>query len=51
MAFFGTFSRHEKELAASNLVTLSKFINLVVELTYAPGSLKPICPVLPIPRS
>lgn len=48
--FFGTLSSPKKELAASNLVILSKLISLVVDLVPEPGSLKPMCPVLPIPR-
>ena len=50
MAFLGTFSNPQKELAASHLVCLSKLIILVVDFVVLPGSLKPMCPVLPTPK-
>ena len=50
MALIGTFSSPKKSLAASILVIESKFTNRVIDSDEEPGSLNPICPVLPIPR-
>lgn len=51
IAYFGTLSNPIKSEAASSLVFLSKLMILVLEASVDPGSLNPMCPVLPIPRS
>ena len=51
IALVGTFLKPSKASAASIRVTLFKFIIRVAELIFEPGSLNPICPVLPIPSS
>lgn len=50
-AYFGTLSNPIKSEDASSLVFLSKLMILVLEVIVDPGSLNPMCPVLPIPRS
>lgn len=51
IAYLGTLSIPKKSAAASILVSLSKFTSLVSDVKAEPGSLKPTCPVLPIPNS
>jgi hypothetical protein len=50
IAFLGTFSIPKKSEAASVIVTISRYINLVVDEIDDPGSLKPMWPVFPIPK-
>ena len=47
----GTLSSPKKSAAASRRVTVSSVTSRVRESGGEPGSLKPICPLLPIPRS
>ena len=47
----GTFSSPKKSLAASRRVTRSSVIRRVRLSRPEPGSLKPMCPVRPMPRS
>ncbi len=49
-ASIGTLSSPKKSAAASRRVTVSSAISRVRLCTPEPGSLKPMCPVLPIPR-
>ena len=51
MALVGTFSLPPKSRDASRRVKSSKVTKRVPELGADPGSLKPICPVLPIPSN
>jgi hypothetical protein len=51
IAFVGTFSLPPKSLEASLLVKSSNVTNLVPEFGAEPGSLKPICPFVPTPKS
>jgi len=50
MALRGTFHSPKKSLAASSRVTLSSVISRVRLARDEPGSLKPMCPVRPMPR-
>ena len=51
IASFGTYCSPKKSAAASRRVTLSRCTRRVRLFTPEPGSLKPMCPVLPMPRS
>ena len=51
IASFGTLLIPPNSLAASNLVVSSILTFLVTEDSIDPGSLNPICPFLPMPRS
>ena len=50
MALVGTFSLPPKSREASLRVKSFKLTNLVPEFGAEPGSLKPMCPVRPIPK-
>ncbi len=50
IASVGTLSSPKKSAAASRRVTVSNAIRRVRLSTPDPGSLKPMCPVLPMPR-
>ena len=50
-ALRGTCSSPKKSLAASVIVMWSSVIKRVRELRPEPGSLKPMCPVRPMPKS
>ena len=51
IALYGTELNPSKSPEASSLVIGSKLISLVPEFSWDPGSLKPMCAVLPIPSN
>ena len=51
MAWLGTFSSPKKPAAASRRVMLSRVTMRVREVLGDPGSLKPMCPVRPMPST
>ncbi len=51
IAWRGTFSSPKKSAAASRRVTVSSVISRVRDSAPDPGSLKPMCPVLPMPSN